>query len=635
MLREGLAQWRRLGPVEGTRRALIVVVRILLRSLRGVWLRVRPIRPSTREVDAALGGVSPRDALRGRVLDAMPTVAAFERSLEGLDDGARSDLLRRADRVLAHEFDLLGSGPVGLGPKIDWQRDFKHGRSWPMRHVSRATISYPDGSDIKVPWELSRAQHLPLLAAAWRLTGERRYLDEIGAQLTDWIATNPVEFGTNWACTMDVAIRAANWVATLALGADAAVSEPWLGAVLSSLLAHGRFIRNHPELAEVRGNHYLADVVGLTPVAALFHGGREGREWADWSARQLVSEMEHQVHEDGVDHEASIAYHRLVTELFVCGSHAVDALTPGALPPAYRERLERMLQFTADYTRPDGMAPQIGDVDDGRYLPLGGYGAEDQRRHGHLFVQAGRAGPEPRRSASHLMGGFHAARVGDLYLMVRCGDTGMRGQGGHSHNDQLSFELAIGKEPLVVDPGAYLYTASPDDRNLFRSTAFHSTVRIGGAEQNELGEELFSLRDRSRAELLEWGVTAERAIFAGRHYGFEMLLPPVVHTRRIVLERDGLMMITDHIESADQHLIEWTFPLSPAAQVNAQEQRVEVTINQARLHVTCPTLEFRVVEGWYSPSFGRRVRAPFLRATARAGAPALVAELRLEARERA
>ena len=57
-------------------------------------------------------------------------------------------------------------GPTDLGREIDWRRDFKTGRRWPLRHGSLLPIAYGDGSDVKVPWELSRFQHLPLLAAA-------------------------------------------------------------------------------------------------------------------------------------------------------------------------------------------------------------------------------------------------------------------------------------------------------------------------------------------------------------------------------------------------------------------------------------------------------------------------------------
>ena len=205
------------------------------------------------------------------------------------------------------------------------------------------------------------------------------------------------------------------------------------------------------------------------------------RAWAEWAARELASELEHQVRPDGCAHEASTAYHRLVTELFLCAVQAADVLAPARIPDSFRERLDRMLAFVRGCTRPDGLAPQIGDADDGRFLPLGDYGA-DPRDHRHLFEDSFQA---TTSSAAYPDGGFYVLRAGSLYAIVHCGDAGRHGRGGHGHNDQLSFELVASGEPLVVDPGTYVYTADAAERNRFRSTAFHSTLRVGGSEQNE------------------------------------------------------------------------------------------------------------------------------------------------------
>jgi hypothetical protein len=608
-----------MGPAAGTAAALRMLVRGPRERLRRERLRRLPLRASAAAVRTALGGRSAAAALRGPVLDAMPTVAAFERRLDAMGDGERADLIRRADDVVAHRFDLLGSGPTDLGGRIDWQRDFKSDRSWPLEHVSRLPISYPDGSDIKVPWELSRFQHLPLLAGAHRLTGEERYLDEIGAQLDDWIASNPVEFGANWACTMDVAIRAANWIAALALCAEAAAGSEWVEGAVGSLLLHGRFIRGHPEWAEVRGNHYLADVVGLLPVAALFSAGAEGRAWAEWGAAELVAEMDHQVRADGCDHEASIPYHRLVAELFVCGGQAVDALLPGALPDRYRARLELMLDFVAAYTRPDGLAPQIGDADDGRFLPLGDYGRADPRSHTHLFAQADRPYEPSATSAALPDGGFFVLRGGELYAIVRCGDVGVGGLGSHAHNDQLAFELSWRAHPLVVDPGSYLYTADPDARNTFRSTGFHATLRIDGAEQNELSRDrLFALDDRTRAEAEAWEIQGETAAFAGRHHGFEALQDPAIHERRLALDgAEGAVTITDTVSSRGEHELEWTFPLAPCT-VEVTDGGAIARFEAASLTIEASGVTFAVEDGWLSPRYGVREPTPFLRARRRA-----------------
>src|SRR5262249_17115177 len=68
-------------------------------------------------------------------------------------------------------------------------------------------------------------------------------------------------------------------------------------------------------------------------------------------------------------------------------------------------------------------------------------------------------------------------------LTLRCGPVGQDGNGGHAHNDQLSFELAVEDKILVVDPGTYLYTPSCRRRNQFRSTSVHNTLVVPGREQ--------------------------------------------------------------------------------------------------------------------------------------------------------
>jgi hypothetical protein len=548
----------------------------------------------------------------------MPTVAAFERELAVMAGSDHEQLLRVAERVAAHNFDLLGSGPTALGPQIDWSLDFKSGRRWPLEHISRLRPIFPDDSDIKVPWELSRFQHLPVLAAAYRLTGERLWLDEIGAQLQDWIARNPVEFGPNWACTMDVAIRAANWVATLALVADAAAEEQWLEPVLGSLLLHGRFIRTHLEWAPARGNHYLSDVVGLLCVAAVFSKGPEGRAWANWATTELGKELHHEVREDGCDHEASIPYHRLVAELFICGTQAADALVPDGVSDAERERLQLMLRFVCDYTRPDGTAPQVGDADDGRFLPLGDYGRADPRSHLHLFAQSGAPYRPAKTHASYPHGGYWIMRSGATYVLVRCGDVGVGGTGSHAHNDALSFELALGDQPLVIDPGSYLYTADPVERNRFRSTAFHSTLQIDGAEQNPLTDSLFAMEDRRRAEALTWEIADGGAVFSGRHQGYESLDPPATHARRFELAGEPpTLIVTDTVESAGEHEASWTFPLAPCRVETNSGGVVASFSSGVVLEIAGDGLEFGVAEGWLSPSYGRRSLTPFVRALRR------------------
>ena len=111
----GFATWRRLGARRGTAVALAVLSAPARARFRRARLRVRPPRVSPRALARALGYVEPQIALRERALPALPTVARWEQELDALDAGAQTRLLERAEQILAHRFDLLGSGTDGSG----------------------------------------------------------------------------------------------------------------------------------------------------------------------------------------------------------------------------------------------------------------------------------------------------------------------------------------------------------------------------------------------------------------------------------------------------------------------------------------------------------------------------------------
>jgi hypothetical protein len=217
---------------------------------------------------------------------------------------------------------------------IDWHLDFKSGYRW------HETIWYRDvpvppaaGADVKVPWELARMQHLPILALAYGnasggrkgVSGGRKgvkersiYAKEFRNQVLDFIATNPPRFGVNWYYAMEVGIRAANWMVAYDLfQAYGAEFDPDFEMVFRrSIYEHGRHIVGnlewHPEL---RTNHYLANVVGLLFIAAYLPRTKETDAWLAFSVQELVEEVKHQFFPEGANFEASTCYHRLSAEM--------------------------------------------------------------------------------------------------------------------------------------------------------------------------------------------------------------------------------------------------------------------------------------------------------------------------------
>jgi len=304
--------------------------------------------------------------------------------------------VEQADKICDHTFDLLGSGEVQLGEKIDWHTDFKTGWRWEPNKYYR-DIQFMDLDqpyDVKVPWELSRCQHFVTLGKAYWYTGDEKYAREFIAQVSDWIEANPPQFGVNWRCTMDVAIRAVNWIWGYYFFKDSpSLTDDFRLKFFKSLLAHGRHIIDNPstgsghslEWSEVAGNHYLSDLAGLIYLGVMLPEFKEAEPWLELGLRELFSEMRKQVYADGVDYEASISYHRLVAELCL-SPILLCRLNDIPVPEDVMDRLERMLEFVMYYTKPDGTIPIIGDADNGRLHRLGSYDDAQREFFDHRYL---------------------------------------------------------------------------------------------------------------------------------------------------------------------------------------------------------------------------------------------------------
>jgi len=578
--------------------------------------------------------------------------------LAGRHAERRLRILARADALCAHRFDLLGSGPKALGPKLPWHADFKSGHEWDRRaHFAdlKAGLEadFGKGADVKVPWELSRFQHLPVLGQALWLTGERRYFDEFRSQLLDWIAMNRPGRGVNWTCTMDVAIRAVNWVWAYAFFRPEILADrPFASAFLRSLFMHGRFIAANLENGPPAvGNHYLADLVGLLFLGVLFRGAPEADAWKGMALTEIAREGERQTYTDGVGFEASTSYHRLMTEMALVSLLLLER--SGFRLPALRHRARLMVEYTAHYLKPDGLAPQIGDNDDGRLQILGEHDA-DRRDHRHLLavagclfeddalfalagerwedafwlfgetcvrrVSGGAAAPRVTVTGRHFpAAGSVVLRHEDLYAFVDAGPVGLEGRGAHAHNDTLSVEIQACGRDLIVDPGTGCYTPDLELRNRFRSTAFHNTVRVDGQEINPIPDEPFALPGVDRPRVARFESRAGFDLVEAEHHGYARLADPVVHRRIVLLnKRTRRFVIEDRLEGRDRHRVEWFFHLTPRsrpadAATPAQSfsaGEVDFSIEPILLpEGTRAVLE----EGMHSPGYGRLERSTVLR----------------------
>jgi len=119
-------------------------------------------------------------------------VPYYNPDLLPLSEHSRALIVAFADEVRAGRYPFLGYGTAELGTRPKWNFDFLSGADWPyVRRECRECIRH-DGSDVKVPYELSRLQFLPVLGKAHVLTGKESYRRAAKDLLSHWIQSNPV-----------------------------------------------------------------------------------------------------------------------------------------------------------------------------------------------------------------------------------------------------------------------------------------------------------------------------------------------------------------------------------------------------------------------------------------------------------
>jgi hypothetical protein len=470
-----------------------------------------------------------------------------------------------ATAAAAGTVDLLGSGPVPIGPRPTWRQDLYTGHEWPLDEAHRIGLKSNGGSDIRTVWELSRCYHFIPLARAYWQTGDRQFCDTFVRHVESWIEHNPIGYGPNWASPMDAAIRAANWTVALGLFADAPGIPAGFGSrALANLHTTGLYIERHLEWHPVyRGNHYVSNAVGLVYLGTLFRGTPDGERWLHSGARILTEEIQRQVGEDGVSFEASLAYHRLVTEFFAYAGELIRRNLPEGLPKEYEDRLRKMYRFIAAYLPESGEAPMLGDADDGRLHAVSAEGWLKPRRH-DLGLPDHHWPAEPPGTEAFPQGGFHVLRTRTGHAIIRCGRVGLGGAGCHDHNDQLSFELVLAGRRIVADSGTFAYTRDLAARFAFRSTAAHSVVQVSDEEQNTIRPDLpwRVLGDRTRSEGRVWEAAGGEVGFEGRHFGFAHRASGAVHNRRITADAArNVWEIEDRVDGTGIESLSWRLHL--------------------------------------------------------------------------
>jgi uncharacterized heparinase superfamily protein len=639
-------------------------------------LRVRATQEFHKHSDLLLHRMGvPQGATRLRASSATPPQFFFSSK----ECSARAELLRQhlpeevsailrdADEICAHRFRLLGYENLDFGSEIDWHLDPVHGKRAPLDPWCKIPfLDFAAVGDHKVIWELNRHQHLVTLAKAQLLSGNKndKYVHELIAQWRNWINANPYPLGINWGSSLEVAFRSLSWIWVDQLLSGTAEHEDLHAELLPALAFHGRYIERYLSTYFSPNTHLLGEAVALLFLGTLYPQIQSAARWRESAWKIVLHEAQRQVRPDGVYFEQSLYYHVYALDFFLY-ARLLQARNGFEIPPAYDAVLQRMLDVVAALAQA-GPAEGFGDDDGGRLwnprrnrtehmtdpLALGAMiysrpfpAAQLTEEAIWLFgnpavdalskTRSPQLTSAPLRSTAFPDGGLYVLADSDPYPQAIVVDAGPQGVGrsGHGHADALSLRLVMDGRRWLVDSGSGVYISQdPADRNNFRGTSAHNTLRVDGADQ-AVADEPFSWTNIPTVQTESWIAGRTFTYFAGSHNGYARLKDPVVHRRHILKIAGSVYLVREIALGRGEHQLDIRWHFAPDLEVQAVSPgRIEISrqgaqSGESRLSLIVPDetvwhASTQVTKTLLSPAYGASQPASLVQSSARLSLPA-------------
>lgn len=503
-----------------------------------------------------------------------------------------SSILKTANLAADNCFNILGK-QICFKNNINWHQDFKTTEIIPewktgfyknikikTKHPKNTNVYY---SDAKVPWELSRLQHLPRLGEAFKQTMNNNYLNTFIKHLNDWIDKNSFLYGINWVCPMDVAIRAINIIHGMNYFKKD-ISKDLFDKIINSLYQHAIYLENNWELFYKNNNHYLTDLLSYFYLSLLFEDLKHFKKAKTKIFKKILKQFDEQIMQDGTCYEGSTSYHKLVTEIFIlfqnlCINNQLK------LPSNFVKRLNKAKQFIKDCTDSYGNFVQIGDNDSGQ------------------IIKNKKTFSETVLTVSHYSNfGLTIIKNKDWHITYRHPTYKKTQPSGHFHQDALSITISYKGIPILVDPGTGLYTPNKKIRDKFRSYSSHNNFCIYN-EKTE-SQNIFLLNKKEQTDTSQVRKINKKIEIKNYYKQIKNKL-----FRKLLFNNEDKIEIIDWIENINSNeKATWNFIFHPKIEIKLMTQdnlqRFKIIYNKKTLFILKSNLELKLRKSSYSSSYG-------------------------------
>ena len=383
-------------------------------------------------------------------------------------------------------------------------------------------------ADEEYLWHLNRTGYFKTLCDLYLVNGEATYAEKVLSDMENWIDTCPMHELQNESSTPEEVLKIRKFYAGLtpwrSLEVGIRMFDSWNFAYDSLLFSELMTPELHSKIAysfyehalvlrdmsprywpNANHNHYIHEMLGLFEIACLFPDFDQSDAWREFALHELLRCAKAQFTEDGGQIEGSPHYHYCCLKMFFDFFEAARSFGV-AVSQEIIVICKRAVDYMLAVLGPDGIVAPIGDSP---YHPVGhhiieyyhsSFGelgataklfsihAEDklnmvsdaERAEARAYAEA--AGGEDNRQRQINQ---YFARTGwkrdDASFGFICHSPIFN---GHAHQDLMSFVLYLKGDPVVVDPSYYTYRDC-EERKLFKSPEYHSTLTFGGKQPYE------------------------------------------------------------------------------------------------------------------------------------------------------
>jgi len=500
-----------------------------------------------------------------------------------------------AEKVIRNEFSIFEKNYC-FKNKIKWHYSFFQDYYWKLKKSEKIDIRPKKKDlDVKYVWEFNRHNFLPYLGVAYYFTKNEKYAKKFKQIILDWIKKNPPLYGINWYSGLEISIRLISWIFSLFFFKESKEinNKNFFSKIFCSMFQHAYFLRYF--YTRHSFNHTIGDIFGVYLFSKIFEDIEAIKKWERIFFKKFTNQIFLQTRPDGTNIEQSVNYHRFVLEFF----SLFAILHLNVINDLESHLIEKMYDYLLYIIKPNGTFPLIGDIDDGKVLPLTNNPFIDLINLGSILFNRGDLKYLSKKISpiSILLLGLKGNHQFEKIQIQRPSD---------------SFKIFKSKD-IIIDSGTYTYNKSWDERNYFRSSKAHNVLAINQKNQSKFMSWFgWEYKPKIKRKFLIENDKIEFDCFHDGYKGF------IVH-RKIITEKNvDKIIIKDTIfknkKINDKEVFDINIYYHFNKRINAILENNVLYINKNlkfRVNST-QDIDINLEKAFYAPNYGSKVEISLL-----------------------